>query len=343
MGEKQYFDLRPGGNDFGAEKKDNQDPLGIKEFWQEGKFQINGTDVETYGVAHRPETLQVKECRDKIESAISRSSIVLLEGEPDVTDKKFSFQEISDLAKFLGLEIPEQKLKSDYRRIVDKNPYADFFKQIQIIAADHQVRIASADPAGDSYKALLLQKCDLDVQEIKQLIMLLSTVGCLGSMGLDKILSFFDKNQSHVDVKQTPPATSTRRKFLKSIAGISGLAAFSGFFSSSASALRSLSGPLKGSRAENPIGFALYDLMDFRDVVVAEGLDVLSKKINGQGPIVVIYGSAHIGGIQFYAEHPLERKAKLLTYGPFVVKSDLGTRVYEFDTEWKLIENIDME
>ena len=53
-----------------------------RSYWREAKLDIGGKTVEFYGVVHHPVTLEIPEFREKLESAIRRSSVVLLEWPP---------------------------------------------------------------------------------------------------------------------------------------------------------------------------------------------------------------------------------------------------------------------
>lgn len=97
-------------------------------------------------------------------------------------------------------------------------------------------------------------------------------------------------------------------------------------------------------RKDNPLGQFLYNLQDYRNLVVPEALDDLSKR-EIKGPIVVIYGDTHRSALKHYALSPKERKLKRQTYLPYdkvlspkmrMYKPDFGTTTGQLS--WTEIE-----
>ena len=75
-------------------------------------------------------------------------------------------------------------------------------------------------------------------------------------------------------------------------------------------------------------------------MAAAEGLEKLSKKFKGDQPISVIYGGNHIRAIKHYTLNAMERKVKMGAYVPYRNVSEPKTKIYIFDEEWKLVEEI---
>lgn len=269
-----------------------------KESWHQEKFKLNGKDVVVYGLAHIPETFSLY--RNEIEDAISKASIVVLEGVKTAS----------------GLNDP--RLFSEYT-------YPAFPGQMEWLAATHNKLVVTADPRNFSLNkdtlALLseLDKENTDIEKIKKII---SSSGPPISLAATAV-AIIDYKKGIIK------RPMTRRAFL-GVAAASAGASLTASLSELAT-LKDIS-PDRG-RQDNPLGAFLYELMDYRNVVVAEGLNRLSKNkiVTNNGPIVVFYGDAHRTALKHYAESPTERSLKLKSYLSFNDISKPKLRIFKAD------------
>lgn len=301
-----------------------------RDAWQRDSFVLNGTKIEMFGIAHYPETLEVPEFKAELESAIENSSIVLYEIIP--SQNKYSPKELAEarIAIEPSMKGAEGFFENYYDRTINRNPNFQFYDQLEAYAAKKKKPIAVSDPLEDVYKSILLEKCDASAQEAKYWTMLISATLATG-VGIASLLK---KPADNFDWNKK----ISRRGFAKILAGSAASVALGSFLSQKASEKNKNAEQM--GRAKNPFGFALYEINDFRDAAAAEGLERLSKKFQGDKPVSIIYGSKHISSIKQYALSPLERKAKLLAYGPYRQHSGVETKIYEFDEKWQLVEKL---
>lgn len=95
-------------------------------------------------------------------------------------------------------------------------------------------------------------------------------------------------------------------------------------------------------RQGNRLGFALYELDDWRDVIAAKALDFLTRESRDLGPIAVIYGEGHRTAIKHYSQSPQERDIKYAAYLPyrFIVTPQLRRYVPAEDGSWKQLKRM---
>lgn len=310
------------------EKMDHPQLTEIVHGWKEGSFALHDKTVEVYGVAHHPDTLKVQEFRDKLESAIDRSSVVFLELVP--VGIEASFEHFKAKAETLEVPISEQELRIIFEKITKDNPCLEFFKEILHIAAEEGKPVACSDPNMDVYAAMLLNKHFIGVEETK-MFLLLASLGTIVTMKGFERLFRTEISKQHIGEAESRKYPS-RRAFLK---GATGVAVGAGLFGS-LSITASVNEELKQQgRTDNPFGAALYSLYDYREVCAARGLERLSRNISGDDPIVVIYGHRHFSGIEYYATHSIERDLRSAVYTPFItqIKGDLKRYIFR-DGQW---------
>ncbi|MDP3957729.1 MAG: hypothetical protein Q8Q10_04480 [bacterium] len=303
------------------------DPNIIRESWKVETIDLHGKPVEIIGVAHHTDTLKVPEFREKLESAIAGASLVVLEGAP-TTYKKYPVAAIKALLNSYYPEISDEDSELIYHKVIDDNPAGKFFEELQAIAARHQKDIATVDPNEDIYKGIILNAQNRLSEENKAGMVLASLVALVGLEAARRFMFVVDRYRQVKIVSGENPVIS-RRTFLKGMLGGMTLAG-----ATAVSSVASFTGLVK-DRKENPLGFALYNLTDYRDASVAEAIDRLSREDRGPGPIEVIYGRHHHGGIRHYLESPIERKARLLAYAPFEDSPEDSIKLFSYDGEWK--------
>lgn len=291
---------------------------------------MNGKRIEIRGVAHDPDTLKVPEYKEGLESAIKHASLIVLESAP-TTDKKYPIETIQKLMRVMHANISDQEIESVMHEMIDNNPHAKFFEQLQDVAAKYHKNIAIVDPIEDIHKALVLQHDEATIEQSKRTALLASLVTMLGAGMTRQILSFIDsvrKDKKETVVSGEHPRIS-RRSFLK-FAAVAGVGLFAGINALSIGASANQQSVRGKNREENPLGTMLYTLDDYREVAIAEALEKLSEQDLDAGPIEVIYGGLHVAGIRHYIEHPIERKMKLQAYKAFSGDLKDAVKVFSF-------------
>ncbi|MBL7100599.1 MAG: hypothetical protein ISS23_01450 [Nanoarchaeota archaeon] len=85
----------------------------------------------------------------------------------------------------------------------------------------------------------------------------------------------------------------------------------------------------------------LYGHDDYRETLIAGGINKLCRKNKGLKKIVCFHGDGHSKPIRTYLKHPILRKIKKLAYLPYHLLSNRRVREYVHDGEsWKLERRI---
>lgn len=308
---------------------DEVSPEYARKHWKEERFSLHGKDVEFYGVAHHPATLEIPEYREKLESAIERSTVVFLEGGP--VSLGDSFESFQDMAHDFNVKLTDEDLRLLFDKVTQDNPFADFFKELHSIAAAEGKLIASSDPNRDVYSSLSLEKAGLRSEAIK-FVILFSSMGIVMTQAvLHEITTFVRRvRERATDERQSG---MSRRAFLeKSVIASAGV----GFLSAASIGATINEKFMDADRDENVLGRFLYTLLDYRDCCAADGLDRLSGQMQEQESITAVYGAKHLPGISYYVQHPRERGVKLAAYAPLFGKvADGNLTLYSFrDGVW---------
>ena len=315
----------------------------VDSSWHQERFRLNGKEVEIFGVAHVPETIE--RYGKELEDAVRRAALVVLELAPQATDV-FSDRTTSlyvELRRNLGDDITAREAARQLR----EEPFFKFYSAVEEIAATHGKEVAVADPVSSAregvvnvYSRTLLREREKEVDRLKSFV---AGAGLLG-VCVPELPTLLRQRGKDERTTAAPPAVEAedeasktrkkrgavppmpagmgRRRFLQTLAGGAAAAALS---SSAASILRMFG---KGGRGVNPLGTALYDGNDYRDVTVAEGLTRITAHMRAAGPVVVIYGDNHRKPIRHYVESPIERTIKRKAYAPY--KSVLSPRLRFF-------------
>lgn len=298
-----------------------------RKYWRVERLEVNGREVELIGVAHEPATLEIPEYRAKIESAIKNASLSVLENGP-LMFQFYSYENFRDAIRSYVPDFSEEDVQRAYI-IGTVGPMKQFFHAVLNMAAEARTDIMSADPNEDLYKVMRLEFQDKKTEEAKEATFIGALATFFGSAAALSVQEALKRRRK----KESPPkvAGMSRRTFLKA-AGAGALVA--GL--SKASTLASENTENYLDREENPLGFALYNIVDYRDATIAEAIDTLSKETAKPGPIEVIHGTKHVAGIKRYLENPAERKARLLAYAPFAGSPEEIMKVFAYDgKEWK--------
>ncbi|MCK9212607.1 MAG: hypothetical protein M0P61_17385 [Ignavibacteriaceae bacterium] len=262
-----------------------------RDLFAKENFRLNNKDFELYGVAHIPETMQLY--HKELESAIARAGIVVVEGGPDVA-LLFSALENADM---------EKDIKDEIRT------YLSFYNQISELAGSHEKTVFNIDPVEggewEDDRGILAHEIDIQTLDIKSLIS--------AGLPISLVVMVFRKKLQEA-AKKVVKKEISRRAFIGGTVAALTLGSL-GSLSLGADFLNRKTDKYAG-RDENPLGAFLYNIEDYRDVVVSEGLEDLSKS-NVDGPIVVIYGRTHLSGLVRYALSPRERQTRRSIYKPY--------------------------
>lgn len=262
--------------------------------WEKRVFELNGRVVEMHGVAHHTDTFEMY--GDELKEAVKRASIVLVEGAPEAEGlgEPKQLMKVAEAMEASGMPKPSLEALQTF---IEKRPELRFFRQIEHSAAEEGKMLAVADPLTfENWKPLDAR--DDSVTDAKVGLAIGGTLAVVG--------------QAIEERKRKIP----RRSFLKGILGAAAVVA-------GASIIRDRKATSSALK---------YDEKDYRDVMVAEGLDRLTKLASpDDGPIVVIYGADHSEPVLHYATSPKERTVKAAAYAPYRTVSRPELHLFEFD------------
>lgn len=289
-----------------------------RELHQES-FELNGRIVEFFGVSHSKETLEKH--YERLEESIKKAAIIVLEGAPAATGtySNETVEFLKALAAANGQELSTEAAAD----ILQRNEGLGFFHEMEKLAIKHDKPVATVDPmqsrsGPENYISFpQLRAKDQQVLAGKLAIMGVGTLGLI----IPSILKMGEKKE-----EGKPRPGMGRRRFLQVLGGTA--AAIAAGSEAGAVSRENQSG--EQSPKPNPLRTLLYDSFDYRDVIIAEGLDRITKELETEGPVVVIYGEGHRDPVRKYAKAPGERQMKKLAYRPYKSVAEPKLRVFRF-------------
>ncbi|MFA4872817.1 MAG: hypothetical protein WC659_02680 [Patescibacteria group bacterium] len=330
-----------------------------QRLFERDTFTINDKRVEFYGIVH---DIKLPERYWKVlEDAIQRASIVVLEYAPQASglyDRSFIAKHRESLKKYFPdfAELEDISDQEIFEALI-REPSLHFYREMENLAARHKKRIVTIDPHLLAHEKIHeLYKTDQKADLIKSLGMVGGATGVLLSAILrKKLIGEHVRGENGENKKEEDSSsTYTRRRFLDTTlkAGI-GISATVGALSTLSKGAQILGHPEYGKklgyddqfvgREENPLGAFLYDEVDFKDVMIAKGMDEVTQHMHAEDEeAAMIYGFFHKTGIGHYLRSPRERAAREQLYAPY--KGAVGPhklRMYEYDgtkEEWRKIE-----
>jgi len=279
-----------------------------------------------------------------------------------IYDRESIARNLGNLRKWLRDETAS--VRQIYEALI-QDRHLHFWYEIENLCARKGKRIITIDPdVIDHERMTALYDRNKDVDTLKLAALVGGVTGMVCSVLLRRKLQEKPGQQSANELSeqeittQDQPSTMPRREFLRkslmATAGVSlGASVLSGL-SEGASALNDAEywGQKYGykdqyvGREENPLGTFLYNAEDFRDVMVAKGLEHVPTVSQDDRPVGMIYGLGHKSGVGRYIRSPVERDMREKFYSPF--KEAVGPhklRMYEYDAtkgEWRKIEERDI-
>ncbi len=324
-------------------------PEGMNLF-ERDTFHVHGQTIEFYGIFHHSGVFETKIWKSLCE-AIKQSSLVILEAAPNagrLYDRAMypTYREV--LAKYISVDPKEVSDQEMYEALI-QDPFLSFFSNLEHIAAQNGKRIATIDPMASTALGSVSRAVGID--DTVNLVNLLALSGGTIGIGCSAILlnriKKEEQQQQQEPIEQsevrhrtdTQPLLS-RRDFLRRAGKTSlGLSLFTTLFSGS-SLLASASLRQGGlQNKDNPLRTILYESVDFRDIMIARGIELLvDQEVHSKQPHAMIYGAYHKGGIGRYLDSPRARSIKKKLYQPYYTATHPTLRVFSFNNKtssWK--------
>lgn len=274
---------------------------------------INGQEVRFIGLAHVEETLLRH--RELLDAAVAQAGAVVLEGTPEISlyNEEF-FKRVKD------------KTDTSDSSYYFGSPGMVFFEGVEILAKKYNKPVLALDPssagtnlansaiANISGEKGLRQMFELTETEIERSR---NIAGLTASMLASSSVARTPLSE-HGATPSSPDELEDidRRKFMF---GIGALALGTSQTLNQVAEANAMYGEKDGKAA--PFRYGLYD---YRDVVIAEGVDRLTKKRSYDGPIVFIYGAAHTDPIMNYLKDPVLREIRKLKYALYEPFKDIS-------------------
>ena len=289
------------------------------------EFELNGQKVEFVGVEHT--TPNFEKYKDIYSQKIREAELILMEAMP----RQNGYQKEVMLAEAHKKGISDADFK-----ILIEDCGIKFYDEMSRLAYENRKTVAMVDPHSDINK-----NTGRDEDNRSAEVQFFGILGTFGFMGLDFIVKKLkDYGVNRNTGQPAPERQITRRDFLK--------------FSLKAAAVVAFGGPLykrmvdfmnrtTGEKTSKELGLIAHDYMDYRNLAIAEGLDRLTKEYPGR-KIKVIYGSAHLESVIYYAQHDDIRRLKYTQYGDFRRATHPKLKIYiPGEKDWEKVSSEDVD
>ncbi len=274
----------------------------VERFFQRESVQVGNLELHMIGFIHQMEAIPV--LRQRLEAEIKSTDFTILE---------------------VGIQIENPKAARG--QMVSMNSTEIAFFQIEEMARKYRKKIILTDPgynydgASRSEYQNKMEEIDRQVQESLQ-----TGVGLGGGIpaavgatyALLKTINAIEKK------------SLTRRDALKIGGGtmVAGLSLFA--TNEIGSAVSDAAEEHKALLLKPEDRIKLYSFYDYRDVVIAEGIENLAGSFNKKMKATLLFGKGHIDGIKYYLENPKVRAMKLEAYKPYQAVARAELLVNEF-------------
>lgn len=301
------------------------------------KIQLSRINVNFYRVGHDLHTWEA--CRPQVEDMVKSNSDIILERAPmceGIVDKNgvVSKDAIATVLEAERLDSGEELDPNDpdvisiVQKHIDRNLASSFFAKVEDCAAKLGKRVVLIDPYYIKTENQLVQFDDR-VDTTKKL---LGLGGLVGTFLVDKLTKEAELKKD----KSVEAQPLSRRRFLQRSVGLA------------ASLVPGLSHrPALDDRSHNVTDFlpnlVSYDLNDYRNVVISEGLSQLDGRLEAGTSVGAIYGGAHGPAVKDYVLSPNERAVRMAAYAPFKSVAKPHVRIFEFkDKSWSQVDEWDL-
>jgi len=324
-------------------------------FGEPKEIAVNESTLRIVGVYHTGETV----CRNEeiMKRAIEEADAVFLEGTPYAS----GVREMSDVDDFFT-EISSQGKKPGYSReelysSMQESPFDQFFGHAELLAAQLGKPVVTADPhsGGDRIRTLYTQvaqgKYDQlrDIEETADSVLNFGGIAGGGAALAARAL-LIERDlwrtpaQHEKEWEECTPEEKTERakKFFKHISEIKTsrrglLKTGAALFGLNALALPTVHNnneakkDLIATYESETRNILMHNLIDYRNAVVAKGIERYVKEHPEKKKILVLYGQAHSAPLAQYLQSPNLRAVKHATYPEFqtVINEQLQEYRYE--------------
>ncbi len=302
---------------YESEDEKIPDDVEIKE------FEIEGAKIRLIGVPH--ETDHFWGNKEFYEREIKNADVLLLESMPEQTGYNFE-QNKQEMMEYFGISGEEY-----YFLIYGKG--IGYYVRLADLAQSLEKPAAVVDPIKTLGRVPGEKAKVVDQQAIRRNFLIAGlSFGFLfiDSVVLPEVKGLINRLKKEESETGKQEKKISRRGFLRGILGGVGVIASGSLFQRF---MYDSQGRAKGAKevAQTLMPLA-HDLEDYRNVVVAEGLNQLAK-IYPDKKITVFYGKAHPSFIERYAKNDSERELKLRTYGD--MKKEIKPSLSVFSPEKK--------
>ncbi len=308
---KQYLEERAQKIDMNILKHMNpDDPRGQR--FDRVTVEYGNLEIEMMGVAHTVETLPRH--RAKIEAVIKNTDLLILESAQEAKD--------SSLARGKGNGAV--------------SPDGMFFLEVERMVRKYGKGLVTTDPFyGDGVQEEehrdVMEEGEKLVQNTRRFIGIAGATASVAGGGLT-IASTIEKAAQGKSDPNENNTTISRRNFLKLSAAGAGVLLSHKIAGATAEAQNY-------GKSDSGEPMSDYQLNDYRDVVISEGIDMMSRSFMKKKKVSLLFGAHHIKGIRYYLDHPDIRRAKLALYKPFRQLSEPKLRAYHFELDKQVNKN----
>ncbi len=307
---------------FTAEEKEDRVSFDTESFL------LYGRHVSFFGVKHTAETFARYE--KELRQGVKEADFVVFEGAPEIQLGERSMAE--RIAERQGPDLKAKSvrdIRQGFMHQLGTDGFDHFYHAMENVAALEGKKVALFDPMNlsgatkdENYAYLKAWERELP-ENIEQAASALAVVG-LASHAAGTAIS---KNEK-----------LSRRGFLMgagtAVAGISALAVGSQMtrvdLDNPEGKIRHMSNVRRKSEQ-----VVAYGLVDFRNILIAERLELLVKTLPEGAKISVFYGDGHRAAIQDYLTHPVARVVKKQAYklakGYMSPKAAVGAWKFDFE------------
>lgn len=310
----------------------------LKLIYPSEKFSVDNVPIEFHHTVHDIKNIQ--ENRDFFEQAIKDASVVVLEVAPRAEGTyNLEYQKaICQAAQAAGSNLTLEELQTE----LNDNRILQFYDELEKLAAKYGKPIVTLDPTFREDREILKARSVILGIE-KAAVLGGAAIGLAGKFVLSKIIKREkppeeenNPKETDVNLQSEKPKGLSRRQILKF-----GLGAAAGLATSSllsTHGLGRITNTDKEGRATPVVGATAFDVGDYRDTVIAEGLHMLAKNVPDKtnAKVVAFYGPSHGKPVNIYENNVNERRLRKKLYSLTLARGiNPKLRLYKYkDNAW---------